>query len=262
MRPVVAIDTPWGSRAVGGDLPCRIVAEISNNHNGDANLALKLIGQAEEAGADFVKFQCYHPVELVALRGDGPAPDPWGAEGWTMRRLYEKAATPFSWFPRLIKECREVGVPWFASVFGVGGFALLESLGCPAYKLAALDHRSKSLRSLVVGSGKPIIRSLPLKRPSAKTLPTEVTLYCQPGYPQERIDFKALRRFDGLSYHGTDPLVPVVAVGQGTKMVEVHVQDDHVPSVLEADVSLTVTQFTNMVRAIRDTERMLHDHPA
>jgi len=81
-------------------------------------LAMKALDAAKAAGADFVKFQCYSPDELVDLRGDGPAPEPWGSQGWTMRALYEKARTPFEWFPTLFAHARAIGIVPFASVFG------------------------------------------------------------------------------------------------------------------------------------------------
>lgn len=90
-----------GGVAIGGSNPCRFVAEISNNHNGNFTHALHLIHAAKDAGAEFVKFQCFSPEELVSLRGGGSAPAPWGEQGWTMHALYAKARTPFEWFPAL-----------------------------------------------------------------------------------------------------------------------------------------------------------------
>jgi sialic acid synthase SpsE len=101
---------------IGSGHPCRFVAELSNNHNGDRDRCGRLIDAAKAAGADFVKFQCYTPDELVALRGDGPAPAPWNDR--TMRDLYTQAQTPLDWFPKIKAHCERVGIPWFSSVFG------------------------------------------------------------------------------------------------------------------------------------------------
>ena len=83
---------------------------------------------------------------IVALRGDGPAPDPWGRQGWTMRQLYEKAQTPHAWFPALVEHCKRIGLPWFSSVFGPESLQLLEALDCPAYKIARLDNEQTTIR--------------------------------------------------------------------------------------------------------------------
>ena len=237
---------------IGKGHPCRTVFEISNSHNGDYERAVALIDAAKDAGADFVKFQAYTPQELVELRGDGPAPDPWGARGWSMRDLYEKAQTPLNWLPGLVAHCRDIGMPWFSSVFGVGSLAVLESLNCPAYKLAALDHSKRRLLWMVRGTGKPIIRSCASQhRPPGN----DTALYCPPGYPQTPTSLlRPLKRYDGLSYHGTDPSVPALAAALDARMVECHVQLDDEPSELESNVCLSMTQFAEMVRQIRATE--------
>lgn len=239
---------------VGPAYPCRTIAELSNAHNGDVNRALRIIDAAREAGADFFKFQAYTASELVALRGDGPAPEPWGSDGWTMRKLYAKAQTPLHWFHRLTAHCDDIGLPWFSSVFGTGSLSLLESLGCPAYKIAALDLGADALLQAVRATGKPVLRSSP------KVLVAEsgeVTLFCPPGYPQDVTHLrKAMKYFDGFSYHGTDPSVPALAAVLGAQVVEVHFQLDDEPSELEANVSLTATQFKEMVTMIRQAERV------
>lgn len=233
---------------VGPGEPCRTVAEMSNAHNGDFGRAVAILAAAKEGGADFAKFQAYTPAELVLLRGDGPAPEPWGSHGWTMKRLYEKAQTPLKWLPKLVQHCSDIGLPWFSSVFGAGSLAVLESLECPAYKLAALDFGRRGLLDLVRGTGRPVIRSARTKQaPTA-----DLSLWCPAGYPQMSFGLPAaLRHYDGFSYHGTDPLVPALAAAHGAQLVEVHFQLDDQPSELEAGVSLTASDFARMVTMIR-----------
>jgi sialic acid synthase SpsE len=273
-----------GALSVGGDAPCRIVAEVSNAHNGSFDRAVHLIDEIREAGADFVKFQCYTPDELVTLRGDGPAPEPWGARGWTMRTLYVKAQTPHAWFPELVAHCNRIGLPWFSSVFGPASLALLESLDCPAYKIARLDNKCGWLIEMAGALRKPLIVSEAQfceSRPASVRAP--IRLHCPPGYPQKNVVFERTSsildeggdgdmydcvsrgtfagqdndRFDGLSYHGTDPFPCVVAAVLGAKMIEAHIQPDDEPSELEANVSLTASRFAQMVREVRRAEVMI-----
>jgi sialic acid synthase SpsE len=239
-----------------------IIAEISNAHNGDLNRAHRLIDAAKACGADTVKFQCYTPDELVELRGDGPAPDPWGSQGWTMRRLYEKAQTPHAWFPELVQHCKDVGMPWFSSVFGLESLALLESLGCPRYKIAALDNEQQGLIWVVRALKKPVLVS----HHDANDHYGGVPLYCPPGYPTKIEDF-ILGSYDpydpespsgpGVSLHTLEPLAPVVAVARGATIVEMHFMLDAEPSELESNVSLNETAFKQMVANVRTTERLL-----
>jgi len=225
-----------------------IVAELSNAHNGSFERALKLISAVAGAGADWVKFQCYTPDELVQLRGDGPAPEPWGSDGWTMYDLYTKAQTPHEWFPDLVEYCDNLGLRWFSSVFGPYSLALLESLDCPIYKLASLDRDQNEFRVDVMDTGRPIIQS----SPQPMNLPGITQLYCPPGYPQN-IDIEelqlAMRVFDGFSFHGTNWWFPRFALECGAGIVEVHVQLDDEPSELEPGVSLTISQLEKLVEA-------------
>lgn len=255
-----------GSVEIGGDNPCRFVAEISNNHNGDLARAKRLIVAAKDAGADVIKFQCYTPDELVALRGDGPAPEPWGSQGWTMRALYEKAQTPHDWFPHLKGFCEGLGVPWFSSVFGQQSLALLESLDCPAYKIARLDNMQYDLAAAVHATGKPLIVSVSGDDDTAVASAATSVLYCPPGYPQTAFAFAAAEfspdhmgwhYCDGFSFHGTDPFPCVVAATLGAKVIEAHIQLDDEPSELEANVSLTASAFCRMVDDVRRVEAML-----
>jgi len=242
---------------IGPDQPCRFVAEIGNNHNGDYNRALRLIDAALTAGASAVKFQCYTADELVALRGDGPAPEPWGSQGHTMRTLYEKASTPAVWFPALFSRARELGIPAFSSVFGSFSLGLLESLNCPAYKLAALDFNCSDLRDMVLATGKPVIRSCPN---ALAPLPTDQTiaLFCPPGYPQEQAHLRTVRNggYQGYSYHGTDPWVPITAASYGAQLLECHFQLETEISDLEENVSLTDADFAYMVEEVRRIEEL------
>jgi sialic acid synthase SpsE len=262
---------------IGGENPCRFVAELGNAHNGDFDRAIRLIDATKAAGADFVKFQCYSADELVALRGDGPAPEPWGSQGWTMRTLYEKAATPFDWFPRLAQHCRDIGMPWFSSVFGLDSLSLLERCACPAYKVARLDNYHSGLIQAVVSRGKPVFVSrhndegyVTNRRfdtghwtPDHNVWP----LWCPPNYPTAPSDVRlpffpwagvANRTMVvGLSSHCLDARLPVAAVARGCKLIEMHFQLDDEPSELEANVSLTASQFRRMVDDVRAVEAML-----
>jgi len=266
---------------VGPDQPCRFVAEIGNAHNGSLDRALRLLDAAKACGADLAKLQVYTADELIALRGDGPPPPAWAAQGYTMRSLYEKAATPFAWLPALFARARALGLPLFSSVFGAEGLAALEAMGCPAYKSAALDHaytfrrggdaeidpEKMALHERARATGKPIIQSVrgwdyrpsrrwPWQRPYA-----DLWLYCPPGYPQfydlahRDLDTHEIARFDGLSFHGTDVRVPVRAAAV-SHVVECHFMLDAEPSELEANVSLGEDDFRFMVETVRYHERL------
>lgn len=261
-----------GGVEIGGDAfgrggSCKFVAEISNNHNGDKWRAFRLIAAAKAAGADFVKFQCYTASELVELRGDGPAPEPWGSQGWTMPTLYEKAATPLDWFPALFQYARDIGIVPFSSVFGLESLTLLEKCAAPAYKIARLDNTNHALFEAVASRGKPVLVS---EGGALRMMPPtnghEVyRLYCPPDYPTAPKDvrlpyfssWREERGYLGLSSHCMDPLLPVAAVVRGCALIEMHMMLDDEPSELEANVSLTASEFRAMIERVRQTEVLL-----
>lgn len=237
-----------GGRECGPGNPL-IVAEIGCNHNGDLATALRLVEEACAAGAGAIKFQCYTLREILDLRDEWqPVPEPWKGTASSMRELYVKARTPTEWFPELIAACGDV--PWFSSVFGPASLDLMVGLGCPAFKVAALDAEQDWFTALVCGVAekleKPVIASSRGER-----IPwANVTLFCPPGYPQlwPHAAWQAIvdnADCDGLSYHGTQVSVPLWAK-QAASMIEVHVQLDDEPSHLDAHSSLTISQLREL----------------
>ena len=186
-----------------------------------------------------------------------------------MQRLYEHAATPFEWFPHIAAHCERVGMPWFSSVFGPESLAVLESVGCPAYKIARLDNEAESLMDKVAATGKPVIVSEAKHGESAIIAAPLLYLHCPPGYPQASFRFERAEGcngdfgggtfdlFDGFSFHGTDPLPCIVAATLGAKLIEAHFELDDEPSELEGDVSLGQQAFREMVDTVRKVEGML-----
>ena len=227
-----------------------VIAEIGNAHNGSLQRAHRLIEESAKAGASAAKFQCYTIPELCTLRGTAKdemvTVEPW--THMTMGELYGLAETPHSWFPSLIRKCKEVGIPWFSSVFGMDSLALLEKLGCPVYKLASLDRSQDIFRRNVMQTGKPVIQS----SPEPMLLKGVTQLYCPVGYPSEPYGIsdaaikEAMTIFDGFSYHGTNPEIPLFAKECGAKIIEVHVQLDDEPSELEQNVCLTISQLREL----------------
>lgn len=239
---------------IGAGHPVRIVAEISNAHNGQLHQCLGLIDAAQAAGADIVKFQAYTPEELVALRGDGPAPEPWGSQGYTMASLYEKAQTPLSWFPTLKGHCDRRGMPWFSSVFGAESLAVLEDVGCPTYKISHFEYRNAQLAEAVKATGKPLVVSVPTGQHRGFWTPNTWIVTCPGGYPTEPKDMHLAGPMTGLSSHCRDYLAAPLAVALGAKYLEYHFELLRTPSELEHNVSLNPWEFAAMTEAVRRAE--------
>ncbi|MBI2055487.1 MAG: N-acetylneuraminate synthase family protein [Candidatus Sungbacteria bacterium] len=148
-----------GGKPVGDGHPCFIVAEIGVNHNGDAELAKKLIASAAECGADAVKSQ-KRTVEDILIRSalekpyDSPtALAPTYGEHRNKLELGEDA------WEALRDFAADRNVIFFASVWDKKSADFLELLGAPAYKIASADLTNLPLLEHIAEKKKPIIMS-------------------------------------------------------------------------------------------------------
>ena len=260
-----------------GSLVCPyIVAEISANHCGSLDHAKQLIRTAKWAGADAVKFQCYEPGEIT-LDCDNDdfriKSGPWASQ--TLFALYSKACTPRAWFPDLFATARECGISAFASVFSPDGVDYLESLGCPAYKIASMELVDAPLIEHAAKTGKPVIISTgmgSMKEIRDALVAAEsymgvdaLPLHCVSGYPTD-VDDADLGRLisiqnemgdTGISDHTLGWEVPVAAVALGAVMIEKHfiLSRDLVSE--DREFSLEPGEFKTMVDKVRQIWRAM-----
>lgn len=214
-----------------------VVAEISGNHGGSLANALELIVQAKQAGADAVKFQCFDPKRLAVRRGArGDVLDLAATSfgGTDLIDLYRRVHTPWTWFPHLIDQCKEVDIAWFSSVFDPLDVAFLETLDCPRYKISAFEMLDWDIIKAVRETGKPIVMSV---RPRSGLTILQATDYDGHEVPL------------GLSAHG--PIAPAA----GTPMVEYHLK---LPGVETPDsaFSLTADEMKRMIAEIRNVPEL------
>ena len=147
-------------REISGSMPPYLIAEISGNHGGSLDNALQLIREAKIAGADAVKTQCFQANRLT-MNSDSPEfrikGGPW--DGRRLYDLYAETETPRAWFPHLFAQAHEVGITLLSSVFSPEDVDFLESLGCPAYKIASMEITDVGLIEYAYKTGKPLIIS-------------------------------------------------------------------------------------------------------
>src|SRR3954447_10235355 len=99
-----------GNNRIGDGQPCYIVAEIGINHNGDLDLAKRLISAAHEAGCDAVKFQ-KRTVDVVYTADElaKPRENPFGETNGDLKRGLEFGSAEYD---AIDAYCRELGVAW------------------------------------------------------------------------------------------------------------------------------------------------------
>jgi pseudaminic acid synthase len=229
-------------RSIGSDCPPYVIAEISANHNGKIDTAMRLIEEAKKAGADAVKLQTYKPdtITLDCNSEDFKIHDGlWG--GQTLYQLYEEAHMPWEWHKPLFEHAAKVGIVLFSSPFDNTAIDLLEDLDVPAYKIASFEAVDLPLIKYAASTGKPMIISTGMadaeeieeaifaaREGGCKEL---AILHCVSAYPAVAEDYnlrtisEMINRFDlvvGLSDHTLDNVTATASVAMGASIIEKH----------------------------------------
>lgn len=229
-------------RKIGPQYPPYVIAEMSANHNGSLEAALRIISEAHQAGADAVKIQTYRPdtITLNCDRPDFQINDGLWA-GRSLYELYEWAHTPWEWHATMFEHARKVGITLFSSPFDTTAVDLLEGLGAPAYKIASFEAIDLHLIRYVASTGKPMIISTGMS--DAEEIQEAVAaareggcrelavLLCVSGYPAPAADYNLrtipdmVKRFGliaGLSDHTLDNTTAAASVALGASIIEKH----------------------------------------
>jgi pseudaminic acid synthase len=229
-------------RTISQESPPYVIAELSANHNGNLDTALRLIEVAKAAGADAVKIQTYRPdtITLDSDREDFYIDDGKWA-GQTLFDLYKSAHTPWEWHPILFKHASKIGITIFSSPFDTTAVDLLEDLNAPAYKIASFEAVDLHLIRYAASTGKPLIVSTGMA--DADEIQEAIVaahdggcrelaiLHCVSGYPAPAADYNLrtipdmMQRFGlvtGVSDHTLDNTTAIAAVALGASIIEKH----------------------------------------
>jgi pseudaminic acid synthase len=219
-----------------------IIAELSANHNGDINNALKTIEEAAKCGADAIKIQSYTPDTMTIECSKEDFQVKGGLwDGYSLYNLYNWAHTPFEWHAQLFDKAKEVGITLFSTPFDETALELLEGLGAPAYKIASFELTDLPLIKRVAQTGKPMIMSTGMasiaeieeaiftaRENGCNEL---VVLHCISAYPApyEQANLATIpdlaKRFGviaGLSDHTLGTVVSVASIVLGACLIEKH----------------------------------------
>ena len=230
------------NRTIGLDQPPYIIAELSANHNGSLERALKTIDEAKRCGADAIKLQTYTADTMTI---DCDLDDFMIKEGlWNGYKLYDLyrwAETPYEWHEAMFEHAHKIGITVFSTPFDETAVDLLESLNTPAYKIASFEIVDLPLIQYVAQTGKPMIMSTGMaseieideavsaaRKAGCKDI---MLLHCISSYPapinQSNIQQipNLAKRFNvltGLSDHTMGTAVSVAAVALGACLIEKH----------------------------------------
>jgi N-acetylneuraminate synthase len=264
-----------GSRVIGGGRPAYVIAEIGLNHNGDVDLAKRLIDVAADAGADAVKFQKRTPeIATPSHMRDIPRETPWG----TMSYLEYRYRVEFDrdQYIEISDHAMLRGLEWFASPWDEPSVAFLEDLGVHAHKVASASLTDHALLRTLRDTGKTVILSTGMSTideidDAVEVIGTErlLLMHATSTYPMEPGEanlrmIPALRdRFPGVpvgySGHERGLQISLAAVALGAVAVERHITLDRTMWGSDHAASLEPTGLQHLVRDIRVIESALGD---
>jgi len=255
-----------------------IIAEVSANHNQNYEIAKEMIKAAKDAGADAVKLQTY-TADTMTLDVDNEyftikQDTIW--DGRNLYDLYKEAYTPWEWQPKLKNYADEIGIILFSTPFDKTSVDFLENMNVSAYKIASFEITDLPLIKYVAQKQKPIIISTGIAslediQEAIKVCKMQgnediILLKCTSAYPAQLEDANLLTINDlkekfkldiGFSDHTLGITAPITAVALGACVIEKHFILDKSMGGLDSEFSLDINEFKEMVKAVRDTEKLL-----
>ncbi|MDX2400667.1 N-acetylneuraminate synthase family protein [Microbacterium algeriense] len=264
-----------GSRVIGGGRPAYVIAEIGLNHNGDVDIAKRLIDVAARAGADAVKFQKRTPeISTPEHMRDVPRETPWGLMSYLdYRRRVEFGRAEYI---EIGDHATMRGLDWFASPWDVPSVEFLEDLNVVAHKVASASLTDTELLLALRETGKPVILSTGMSTiaqidRALDTLGTDrvVLMHATSTYPLEpeeanlRVIATLRDRYPGIpvgySGHERGLQISLAAVAMGAVAVERHITLDRTMWGSDHAASLEPAGLEHLVRDIRVIERAVGD---
>ena len=255
-----------------------IIAELSANHGSKIEVAKKSIKAAKEMGVNAVKLQTY-TADTLTLDSDKDDFIINGGTLWDNKKLYElyqEAHTPWEWHKELFEYARDIGIDIFSTPFDKSAVDFLEQFDPTAYKIASFEITDYELVRYVASKKKPIIISTGIAtideiQDVVNICKDEgnddiILLKCTSAYPAplEEANLKTIPNLAetfgvvcGFSDHTLGITAPIVATTLGAKVIEKHFILDKSIGGADAEFSLDKEEFSQMVKAVRDTEKLL-----
>ena len=253
-------------RKIGASERPYFIAEMSNNHNGNLTTAKRIIERAKECGADAVKLQTY-TADSITINCNREEfvikSDVWA--GRSYYELYQSISMPLEWHRELFQFARNIGITIFSSPFDRDSVQLLESLNCPAYKVASFEASDPVLLKAIAETKKPIIISTGVS--TTKDILETIAflqkngagecafLHCISSYPAvvNEMNINALdevKKYSevfGLSDHSLGNIAISAAVAKGASIIEKHFTLDRGDGGADASFSIEPDELSEAI---------------
>lgn len=263
-----------GSRRIGDGQPVYIIAEIGINHNGDLEIAKKLMAIAASAGCDAVKFQKRTPELCVPEEQKSQIREtPWG----TMTYLEYKERTEFGLreYQQIDIYAKQLGIHWFASPWDLPSVDFLLKFEPVCMKVSSASLTDDALLKKLTASDAPLILSTGMStmneidhaamvvKSSKYALAHATSTYpCQPSELNLRMISTLKNKFlvpIGYSGHETGLATTLAAVAMGANFIERHVTLDRAMWGTDHSASIEPTGLNRLVRDVRNIELAFGD---
>jgi N-acetylneuraminate synthase len=251
-----------------GPMSIFLIAEIGINHNGDVEIAKKLIEAAASAGFDAVKFQ-KRTVNVVYSKAmlDSPRESPWGK---TQRAQKEGLEFGVAEYDEIDRYCRKLGIKWSASAWDIKSQEFLRQYNLAFNKVASPMLGNKPLLRAIASEGRKTYISTGMATheeidSAVDTFkfyqcPFEL-MHCVSTYPMknEHANLLVIPRLRarhgcevGYSGHETDLIkVCIAAVALGATSIERHITLDKTMYGSDQAASIEAHDLANFVSVMR-----------
>ncbi|MDM7856594.1 N-acetylneuraminate synthase family protein [Cellulomonas alba] len=263
-----------GDQLVGEGQPVYVIGEIGINHNGDVELAQRLIDVAAEAGAQAVKFQKRTPeISTPPDQRDKLRQTPWGE--MTYLDYKKRVELGRAEYEKIAEHAADRGLHWFASPWDVPSVAFLEQLDVPVHKVASASVTDLELLRALAETGKPIILSTGMSTieqidRAVETLGTDrlILMHATSTYPlpPEEANLRSIQTLRerygvpvGYSGHERGLQISLAAVALGAVTVERHITLDRTMWGSDHASSLEPTGLQHLIRDIRILQDAMGD---
>jgi N,N'-diacetyllegionaminate synthase len=254
-----------------------IIAEAGVNHNGDFDLAKKLIDAAANANADYVKFQTFKADKIVskaAKKADYQIKNINDNDD-SQYAMLKKLEMPDEWHYKLLEYANSKNIKFLSTGFDIESIDFLDNLGIQIYKIPSgeltnkpyLQHIAKKKKEIILSTGMATMQEIKdainvlIEAGAEKSLIS--VLHCNTEYPtpMKDVNLKAMNKIAqelnvkiGYSDHTLGIEVPIAAVALGAKIIEKHFTTDRTLRGPDHLASLEPEELKLMVASIRNIE--------
>ena len=242
-----------------------VIAEGGLNHNGDINIAKKLIDSAKECGVNAIKFQTYKTENFVR-------------ETNQYFDVFKNAELNFEQFEELKNYSKSIGLTFFSTPFDIESAEFLNQLEIPCFKIASSDLTNLPLITKIAKMQKPMIISSGLSTMNEINDAVNCCLFegnnqiallhCVANYPAQpnEVNMNVIntlkKTFDfpvGYSDNGESSLVDIVAVSMGANIIEKHFTLDKKMSGPDHGFSIDPNGLKSLISQIHEIDQMKGD---